>query len=316
MKRYLRSSFQHHSRGVLLRGSAQNVRLFDYCMMSIGNSYNAHKSNYHLICANGRIDFVVFPLIRDDDGREKIYLVSPEHGRSYIVSRFDNGRFVISTGNGLSYSQFRFINTGEMGCGTWGMLLRNDALRDYNNGILAASYGVRTNRMHCVIELEEQVVIVDKPDLVLRPTLLQYDVACPYRISDAPFLPENIIQDEVSKWNLPSCSKDAPKHMIAAETLISNLKILHDHRFLHNAITVQNYTWALELLDFEMSSSPEYPYDENIDSSIVLSLFNREMLHTYQIIIYIAKVLHEEVDFSLIDQLFYAYGMDLSRMAV
>ena len=40
--------------------------------------------------------------------------------------------------------------------------------------------------------------------------------------------------------------------MIAADLLLHNLQILHKNEILHNAISEQNYTWALELLDFEL----------------------------------------------------------------
>lgn len=283
--------------------------------MIIGDTYNAHRCKYSLVCSNDNVDYDVFPFLRDAQGAEKMYLISPEHGRSYLVSKMKDGRFVISKGNGLCYSQYRFINTGEMGYGTWGMLLKEDAIRDYNNGLLASSYGIKTNRMHCVVELDEQVVLSTSPYSVIKPALLQYDVECPYRISDTPFIPRSIICEEIKNWKsiLPI---DAPKHVIAAEILISNLEILHAHGFLHNAITVQNYSWALELLDFEMASSPMFPYDEDTTSETVFSLFNRELLHTYQIIIFIAKVLREKVDYREIDEMFCKHGMDLHCLAV
>lgn len=284
--------------------------------MNIGSIYNARECKYNIICSNDSLHFDYFPYLRDDEGLEKMYLVSPEHGRSYLVSKAEGNRFVVSKGNGLSYSQYRFLNTGEMGCGTWGLLLKDDAIRDYNNGILAASYGIKTNRMHCVIELDEQVTVPTAPVTTLNPVLLQYDVACPYRISDAPFIPPKIMHNESNKWRPVDSPVNSPKHVLAADTLICNLKIMHDHGFLHNAITVQNYTWALELLDFEMASSPEYPYDEGANPELVMSLFNREILHTYQVIVYIAKVLDEKVDYGVIDKLFYKYGMDLRDLVV
>lgn len=279
--------------------------------MNIGSIYSARECRYNIICSNDNIHFDYFPYLRDDEGLEKMYLVSPEHGRSYLVSKTEDNRYIVSKGNGLSYSKYRFLNTGEMGCGTWGLMLKDDAIRDYNNGILAGSYGIITNRMHCVIELEEPIIVSTSPVTILNPVLLQYDVACPYRISDAPFISKDIIHNESNNWCIMDYPANSPKHVLAADTLIRNLKNMHDHGFLHNAITVQNYTWALELLDFEMATSPEYPYEEGVNSELIMSLFNREILHTYQIIVYIANVLNEKVDYGIIDNLFYKYGMDL-----
>ena len=105
-------------------------------------------------------------------------------------------------------------------------------------------------------------------------------------------------------------------HLIAANVLIKNLKILHTNNILHNAINFQNYTWALELLDFELACSPSYPYTKEDDQRHVKDFFNREILYTYEIIKYIACFLSEPIDYKLIDSLFKMYGFDLSVLSV
>ena len=104
--------------------------------------------------------------------------------------------------------------------------------------------------------------------------------------------------------------------MIAANVLIHNLRILHDNNILHNAIHEQNYTWALELLDFELACSPNHPYTKEDDQRHAKDLFAREIIQTYVIINYIAGVLREEPDFKAIDSLFKEFGFDLKQYAV
>ena len=102
------------------------------------------------------------------------------------------------------------------------------------------------------------------------------------------------------------------KHLIAADVLLNNLRIMHDNNIIHNAIHIQNYTWALELLDFEMSSTPAFPYEEEFEK-FYSNLYYREMIHTYEVINYIAWCLREKADYLKIDDLFAEYGFKLDK---
>ena len=121
---------------------------------------------------------------------------------------------------------------------------------------------------------------------------------------------------EVAKWERMNDKGFNQAYLIAANVLIRNLRILHNHEILHNAIHEQNYTWALELLDFELACSPTHPYAREDDQRHVKSLFPREILQTYVIINYIASVLREEIDYAVVDALFAEYGFDIQRYAV
>lgn len=81
---------------------------------------------------------------------------NPLHCRSFVVSKTDD-RFIVSKGNGLSYTEWTFLNTGEFGDDTLGLLLKKDALRDFHIGNEIASLGIRTNRMEYVLELNTRV---------------------------------------------------------------------------------------------------------------------------------------------------------------
>ena len=256
----------------------------------------------------------IFPFLCSKDGNHEMYNVSPHHGRSHVVGNTNNGRFVVSKGNGLSYSQYMFLNTQEYGDNTLGLLLKKDAERDYFLGLEIHSLGIKTNEMRCVIELQEEIQL--QTGHILRPVLLQYDVECPYRICDAAFMAPEQIHTEVAKWAKVNERGYNKAHMIAANVLIRNLRILHDHEILHNAIHEQNYTWALELLDFELACSPSHPYTSEDDMRHVKDFFPREIMQTYVIINYIAGVLREEVDFAEVDALFAEYGFDLKKYVV
>lgn len=239
---------------------------------------------------------------------------SPLHGRSFVVGNTKDRRYIISKGNGLCYTQHTFLHTGEFCDGTWGLLLRQDAERDFIMGQEVEALGIKTNHMEYVLELDVEITLPNGHKV--KPCLLQYDVECPYRICDAAFMTQEQIHTEVAKWEKMNGHGYNKAHMIAANVLIRNLRVLHDHDILHNAISEQNYTWALELLDFELACSPAHPYTSEDDMLHVKDLFPREIMQTYVVINYIAGVLREEIEFAEIDALFAEYGFDLKQFVV
>lgn len=275
----------------------------------------ASSYSYEILCSaveNNK----VYPYIRSLEGDKEMWCVSPCHGRSYVVGRSDDGRYIVSKGNGLSYSQYSFLNTGELGDNTFGLLLKQDAIRDFSIGREVEELGVKTNHMEYVIQVECEMPLTNE-HTIRRPVLLQYSVECPYRICDAPFYGySQVIRDEVRKWEKYNTKGFDHPYLIAADVLLRNLQILHRNNILHNAISIHNYTWALELLDFEIACSPTYPYEEEDDKRHVKDLFNREIVYTYEIINYIAHYiahyLDVPVDYQAIDNLFKDYGFDLS----
>ena len=275
--------------------------------------YRASAYEATIITAND--DSVpTYTYIKTGNGDLKMWSVSAQHGRSFIVDKTHDGRYIISKGNGLSYTTHTFVNTGEMGSDTWGLLLKKDAIRDFTLGNEIASLGIKTNEMEYVIELDTLINLPNGESI--RPILLQYSVECPYRISDAPFIDKSLMDIEVAKWrNLTAC-KHEKKYQVAAEVLLKNLRTLHDNKILHNAVHEQNFTWALELLDFELACSPTNPYDSEDYQRHVPDLFSREIIQTYQVILYIAGALREDVDYKYLDAMFRDYGFDISKFSV
>ena len=275
--------------------------------------WSSNNFPYSILVQQG--DSTPYPLLRNENGTEKIYSPSPLHGRSFVVGQHNDGRFIISKGNGLCYSQHTFLYTPDMPSDVWGLLLKEDALRDYYCCQDVRSLGIKTNQMECVLELDYPIHI-DKTGVDLKPCLLQYSVESPYRICDAPLMEKEQIEKEVSKWQRFNSSSWQQNHIIAAEVLIKNLRIMHDHEVLHNAIHEQNYTWALELLDFELCRTPQHPYDKADYERHVCSLYDREVIQTYVIINYIASVLKEEINFKLIDDIFDKYHFSLKKFNI
>ena len=277
------------------------------------NKYNATKEPYDIILSTSE-EFEVYPYLRSIERCDaNMYLVSPIHGRSYVVGRRGN-RYIVSKGNGLSYSQYQFLNTFELGIDIWGLLLKQDAQRDFIVGNEIRELGIKTNHMEHVIELQKYVLFQDGTQI--NPVLLQYSVECPYRITDAPFMPNGEMQKWVALWDKMCENQYEHYHLMAAEVLIRNLHILHSNKILHNAISAQNYTWALELLDFELAHSPNYPKTSDDAKRHIPILFDREVIHTYEVIVNIAGCLHEYIDFNKIDELFEKYGFDLKQYIV
>ncbi|MBO7052353.1 MAG: hypothetical protein J6W24_06790 [Prevotella sp.] len=273
-------------------------------------------SNFFGFCKvrSSGANFTYFPCLRSVYGDMDIWCPSPLHGRSFVVGKTENGRYIVSKGNGLSYTQHVFLNTGEFYDDTWGLLLKKDAERDYLIGREVEALGIKTNHMECILELAIDITLPNGH--VVKPVLLQYDVECPYRICDAPFMSHEQIFAEISKWQKMNDRGYDSCHMIAANVLIRNLRILHDNNILHNAIHEQNYTWALELLDFELACSPTYPYSKEDDMRHVKELYHREIIQTYVIINYIAGVLRENINFAEVDSLFAEYNFDLKQYVV
>lgn len=266
------------------------------------------------IIQKGRDCGSIFPYLCNVNGNKEMLCPSPLHGRSFVVGKTDDERYIVSKGNGLSYTQFEFLYTGEFGDDTLGLLLLKDAERDFLIGQEVEALGIKTNHMEYVIELERDILLPNGH--ALKPVLLQYDVECPYRICDAPFMTHKQIQIEVAKWGKMNDKGYEVAYLIAANVLIRNLRILHDCEILHNAIHEQNYTWALELLDFELACSPNHPYTKEDDMRHVKDLFPREIVQTYLIICYIAGVLNEDVDYAKVDSIFAEYGFDIRQYAV
>ena len=264
----------------------------------------------YVFCSN---NCTPYPLLRFAAGKEKIFAVSPLHGRSFVVGQRNDGRYTVSKGNGLCYSEYLFLNTPETQLDVWGLLLMKDALRDYHCCQDVKALGIKTNQMECVLELDYPIYIA-QTDTTVKPVLLQYNVECPYRICDAPFMERSQIEAEVTKWQQYNSKGNSKSHEIAADILIGNLRTMHDHEVLHNAIHEQNYTWALELLDFELTRTPQHPYEKEDYERHAPSLYNREVIQTYVIINYIAGVLREKVNFADIDRMWRDYGFDISMM--
>lgn len=272
------------------------------------------NSEEYTLLHSSKCSVPVYPYLRSQNGDKTMYCLSPLHGRSYVVGRMKNGRYVVSKGNGLSYTQSSFIHTMEFGDDTFGLLLYQDAIRDFLLGREIESLGIKTNKMEYVLQIEKEISLPSGH--TLKPILLQYDVECPWRICDSPFMSYEQISEETTRWSKKFNIEQEASHMIAARVMIQNLRILHDHGILHNAIHEQNYTWALELLDFELSCSPSHPYDEEDYCRHVKDLFPREIIQTYNIVNYIAGVLHEEINFKNLDDLFAEYGFEIKKYEI
>lgn len=265
--------------------------------------YKATLVDYRIACQQHNIN-EVFPLVRDEKGQYTIYNVSPIHGRSFVLKREENNKWIIGKGNGLAFTTHPFVLTSTV-CGeTWGGLSLSNAIRDYKIGNEIRELGIKTNHMHCVLELDKKII---KNGEEKHAALLQYSVNCPYRISDWGFMPSSFFKKHILKWG----NEFPKKHLYAADVLVCNLRILHDNNIMHNAINTQNYTWDLELVDFEASRSDNYPYDNPEYEAHVPMLIEMEVIQTYEIINYIAWCLSEDPNYKEIEEVFKKYGFKL-----
>lgn len=270
--------------------------------------FKAEKVQYDIVCQSDQSKDV-YPLVRNDEGDYTMQCVSPAHGRSFILGNVSQNRWVVGKGNGLSYTTHPFILTSPDFGETWGGLSIENAVRDFNIGNEVRNLGIKTNHMEYVLALDGNIIQNGENR---QAALFQYSVECPYRISDFGFIPKHLLVDYVAQWG----NKYPLKHLHAAKVIISNLRLLHDHHIMHNAMHPQNYTWALELLDFEASRTDNYPYDNADYEAYVPMLIKIEVIQAYEIINYIAWSLGETPDYHGIECIFNDYGFKLKELNI
>ena len=268
---------------------------------------------YTVVCSTEH-EYTPYPYLIAKNGTIPVSCLSPIHCRSILITKNNSGKYVISKGNGLTYTEHVFLYTPDMPTDVLGLLLKEDALRDFHCGQDIQALGIKTNQMECVLELDT-LVHIKETNTTLKPILLQYNVECPYRIADAPFMTKQQIYNEISKWATLTSKPYTHYHQIAADILIRNLSIMHSHHVLHNALTCENITWALELLDFELARTPNHPYTKDDYERHVSDLYAREIFDAYRIINYIAGVLGEQVNYKGMDELFHSYGFNIHDYA-
>jgi len=227
------------------------------------------------------------------------YIASPLHGRSIIVDKIKD-RYIILKGTGLTYGLNTFVQTAEHTSEALGLLLIEYAKRDFLIGMELESYGIITNKMEAIIEIDKEIEINSK---ILRPILLQYSVSSPFRLSDFPFIKKSYIKQRTNLWNNFS-EKYKIKYEIAAERLYANLLFFHNNNILYNAVQYDNITWDLEFLDFEISRTPKFPYVEGEQEKYVDSLFSREIVHILEVIYFISWFLNEKYDINRVKDIF------------
>lgn len=236
-------------------------------------------------------------IISEEIGNTKCLLASPIHGRSIIVDyNEDSKRYTVTKGNGLTYFPFGFISTEELDSHSWGYLKLEDAIRDYKSCEFIKKLGVKTNLMEAVYTLNyEELKFLNKIEKI-APNILQYTVECPFRIADIPFLRKETVFQYVSKWHEMFDSDYKKLHCIVADTLLKNIRLMHDNNVLHNAIHAQNYSLCLELLDFELTRTPLTPFESVEDESNYKKLQNREIIQSLEIVNQVCHFLNEEID--------------------
>lgn len=279
------------------------------------NIFKASNYPFRIIERENKDYLIPYPLLLDDRGVVDIQCVSPIHGRSFIVGRYVNKKWIISKGNGLSYSTYAFLNTGKNDEQIWGMLSEENARRDFIIGKEIQNLGIKTNEMEFVLRIEKEFIDCATHKSIF-PYLLQYSVECPYRICDFAFMPKDEFKQEIRHWAQMNEKSFSDLYLIAANVLIKNLRIMHDNNIMHNAVHIQNYTWALELLDFESSRTNTHPYKSLEYEKHVPMLMTGEIIQTYEVINYIAWCLNEKMSYSAIDGLFREYGFELNKFSV
>lgn len=72
----------------------------------------------------------------------------------------------------------------------------------------------------------------------------------------------------------------------------------------------------MELLDFELTHTPSFPYQQEDYRRHVVTMMPREIFQTYTIIVEIASVLGESINYAAIDNVFNDYGFRIEDFEV
>ncbi len=254
----------------------------------------------------------IFPqIISEEQTNFKSISPSPLHGRSTIAN-FDNksNRYTITKGNGLTYFPYGFIATEELEDYAWGLLRKEDAIRDYLSSDFVSGLGILTNKMEAVFAIDMQPIRFSNQTYEIEPTILQYNVICPYRISDIPFLSKELVSSFINNWSKVFEIKYSEIHCNAAEVLLNNIKTMDENEVLHNAIHSQNYTLSLELVDFELSRTPITPYDNENDEQSYKKLQKREIIQSLEIVNHIAFYFKEKLNSKLLRHIMIKNGFE------
>jgi hypothetical protein len=266
----------------------------------------------NIIYTNGD-NIKLYPYIVSPYNNVETYAIiaSPLHGRSIIID-FDSilNKYIITKGNGLTYFPFGFISTEEYEDHYWGLLSKKDAIRDYNSGNYIRNLGIFTNEMDAVFSLQKQKLKYFNKITEIEPFILQYKITCPYRISDIPFLSDDLVLGFIRNWDNLFDLQHREVHCNAAEVLISNIRIMHENDVLHNAIHSQNYTLSLELLDFELSRTPITPYENENDEFFYKKLQKREIIQSLEIINQLAFYFKENLNINQLGKIMIKYGFE------
>ena len=249
---------------------------------------------FKIVCSSDNIN-KYYPYLVDFNAgqiKSKVFNISPFHGRSIVVDIID-GFYTVIKGAGLTYFPYDFLYTGETLDSIWGFLTKESAIRDFKIGIHISNLGIRTNSMVAILELLDKEIIIN--GLNSHPFILQYKVSCPYRLCDIAFIPPKVLLSSIAKWPKVNLKTDSLYHVHAADVLLRNLSIMHKNNVLHNAISIHNYTFELELLDFELSRTPFHPYSSLEDEEYAKRLYRREFIQTLEIVNYIAFILKERL---------------------
>lgn len=269
--------------------------------------------NFKIVRGNShaKTPLPLYPFVRNDKGSSAMDVISPNHGRSFVLKRYNDFHWIIGKGNGLSYSSHPSIITSPHDSDTWGRLSMQQAIRDFDIGNEIVELGIKTNRMEYVLSLPFNTIFNGNKD---EAALLQYSLECPYRIIDFSFIPRPLLLAHLSNWKpIKVDGRNVHKHIIAADRLFYNLSVLHSNGVLHNAITPQNYTWALELVDFEASHTPKTPFGTKQYQSYIPMLMDMEVIQTYEIVNYIAWCLNEHPDYCKIEEIISDYNFELKE---
>lgn len=279
---------------------ASNINLIEVRVVQVIKSSKSYLKAYPFITTE-----------KCNEGTFTQRIASPNHGRSLIADyNEDTKRYVITKGNGLTYFPYGFISTQEFENGAWGYLRREDALRDFMCGEFVSDLNILTNQMEAVYTLEEHGIRFSNHVEKIEPTILQYNVLCPYRIADIPFLSKELVFTFINSWGDLFQNIHQEKHCTAAEVLIKNINVMHKNYVLHNAIHSQNYTLSLELLDFELSRTPLTPYDSENDELCYKKLQKRELIQSLEIIAQIAYYFKENVNNNVLRQIMIRNGYE------
>lgn len=227
----------------------------------------------------------------------KAIIPSPWHGRSVSICK-SNKKWIVIKGAGCPYMKYPYTITPENKNRYWGLITKDECLREYYFMNKVNSLGVKTSTFLSINKL------IGDFKTSIQPYNLIYSLETPLRLIDLDFL--NPEQKKLIKNKLLNKSKYKKLHLHFIDVISEYLLTLYSNGIIHNSLSTHNITLSLELIDFEASFERETCEEGEFNK-----LIPREIVQLREIGFSIAYWFEEKYNINDVEDIIHSKRFDL-----